>query len=70
MTLNCSSDANPAANYTWAKVNTGDAQQDMNQGQQRVFNNIQSSDSGQYRCDAQNKFGTKSDFISIDVKCE
>ncbi|KAG7258991.1 hypothetical protein CRUP_017020 [Coryphaenoides rupestris] len=70
VTLNCSSDANPAAQYTWFKVNTSHSSRDMNQGQHLVFKHIQSSDSGQYLCVAQNKLGSTSESISINVKCE
>ncbi|CAL8328375.1 unnamed protein product, partial [Merluccius merluccius] len=70
VTLSCSSDANPAANYTWFKVNTDHSSRDMNHGQQLVFGAILSSDSGQYLCKAQNELGTTSDSISINVKCE
>ncbi|KAK0142934.1 Basement membrane-specific heparan sulfate proteoglycan core protein [Merluccius polli] len=68
VTLSCSSDANPAANYTWFKVNTDHSPRDLNQGQQLVFGPIMSSDSGQYLCNAKNELGTKSDSISINVK--
>uniref|UniRef100_A0A8C2XMV1 Ig-like domain-containing protein n=1 Tax=Cyclopterus lumpus TaxID=8103 RepID=A0A8C2XMV1_CYCLU len=66
VTLNCSSDANPAASYTWYKKN-----QPRPHGEepQLVFSSIQSSDSGQYLCEAENHLGKKrSEFISIDVK--
>ncbi|KAK0151490.1 B-cell receptor CD22 [Merluccius polli] len=68
VTLSCSSDANPAANYTWFKDNTDDSSRYMNQGQQLVFGHIKSSDSGKYLCEAQNELGTKSASISINVK--
>ncbi|KAK0143840.1 Hemicentin-1 [Merluccius polli] len=68
VTLSCSSDANPAANYTWFKDNTDNSSRDMNQGQQLVFGHIKSSDSGKYLCEAKNEFGTKSASISINVK--
>ncbi|KAK0146431.1 B-cell receptor CD22 [Merluccius polli] len=68
VTLSCSSDANPAANYTWFKVNTDHSSRDMIQGQQLVFGAILSSDSGQYLCKAKNELGTTSDSISINVK--
>ncbi|KAK0132974.1 B-cell receptor CD22 [Merluccius polli] len=68
VTLSCSSDANPAANYTWFKVNTDHSPRDLNQGQQLVFGPIMSSDSGQYLCKAKNELGTTSDSISINVK--
>ncbi|CAL8238169.1 unnamed protein product, partial [Lota lota] len=68
VTLSCSSDANPAANYTWFKVNTGNSSRVKSQGQQVVFDHIQSSNTGQYLCEAKNEKGTTSESISIDVK--
>ncbi|CAL8291852.1 unnamed protein product [Gadus morhua 'NCC'] len=68
VTLNCSSDANPAANYTWFKVNRDGSSRNMNQGQQLIFKHILSSESGQFRCDTQNKLGERSLSISINVK--
>uniref|UniRef100_A0AAQ4RA46 Ig-like domain-containing protein n=1 Tax=Gasterosteus aculeatus aculeatus TaxID=481459 RepID=A0AAQ4RA46_GASAC len=69
VTLTCSTDANPAANYTWYK---GDGTSDphlLSEEPQLVFSSIQSSDSGRYSCTAENQLGRKtSDFISIDVK--
>ncbi|KAK0138188.1 Sialic acid-binding Ig-like lectin 13 [Merluccius polli] len=59
VTLSCSSDANPAANYTWFKDNTDDSSRYMNQGQQLVFDRIKSSDSGKYLCEAKNEFGDR-----------
>ena len=82
VTLNCSSDANPAAKYTWYKedprAHLSSFQKDGNQKlhpltnkTQLVLSSIQSSDSGQYFCRAKNKLGKKrSTNISIDVKCE
>ncbi|CAL8294260.1 unnamed protein product [Lota lota] len=68
VTLSCSSDANPAAKYTWFKVNTDGSSRVMNQGQQLVFRNILSSNSGQYLCEARNELGTKKELITINVK--
>ncbi|XP_034543305.1 junctional adhesion molecule A-like [Notolabrus celidotus] len=69
VTLNCSSDANPAANYTWYKKNgTPDLHLSSSEAQ-LVFSAIQSSDSGQYYCEAENSLGkATSESISIDVK--
>ncbi|KAI4794929.1 hypothetical protein KUCAC02_031723 [Chaenocephalus aceratus] len=64
VTLNCSSDANPAANYTWYKRN----QQLRIETSQLVFNSINSSASGQYFCTAENKLGRISKSFFIDVK--
>ncbi|KAK2813257.1 hypothetical protein Q5P01_000860 [Channa striata] len=60
VTLTCSSDSNPAANYTWYKKN----QTEINKEPQLVFRSIQSSDSGQYYCTAENELGrrTSEDF--------
>ncbi|XP_030236016.1 B-cell receptor CD22-like isoform X3 [Gadus morhua] len=66
--LTCTSEANPVAKYTWTKVTTGHPPGHSVQGQQLSFNTIQSSDSGQYLCKAENDLGTKSSPISIDVK--
>nr|XP_046234641.1 titin-like [Scatophagus argus] len=65
VTLSCSSDANPAANYTWYKTNGNG----VSFKSQLVFSSIQSSDSGQYYCTAENELGrTTSESISVDVK--
>ncbi|CAL8399028.1 unnamed protein product [Arctogadus glacialis] len=68
VTLSCSSDANPAATYTWFRVNTGRSPRKKNQGPQLVFNDILSSDSGKYRCEAQNTIGKRYVDKTIDVK--
>uniref|UniRef100_A0A668RE90 B-cell receptor CD22 n=1 Tax=Oreochromis aureus TaxID=47969 RepID=A0A668RE90_OREAU len=66
VTLTCSSDANPAANYTWYKE---DGHKRLSEDSQLVFSSIQSSDSGQYYCRAENKLGMKrSGSKLIDVK--
>uniref|UniRef100_A0A667WHX2 Ig-like domain-containing protein n=1 Tax=Myripristis murdjan TaxID=586833 RepID=A0A667WHX2_9TELE len=69
VTLTCSSDANPAANYTWYKKNGNPDQEAFRTGAQLDFVSIQSSDSGEFYCTAQNKLGEKTfDSTSIDVK--
>ncbi|XP_068560450.1 B-cell receptor CD22-like isoform X1 [Cebidichthys violaceus] len=66
VTLTCSSDANPAANYTWYKENQT---RPLSEEPHLVFSSIQSSDSGQYYCRAENLMGRKrSESIFIDVK--
>ncbi|XP_030599981.1 B-cell receptor CD22-like [Archocentrus centrarchus] len=66
VTLTCSSDANPAANYTWYKE---DGHKPLSEDSQLVFSSIQSSDSGQYYCTAVNKLGMKkSGYKRINVK--
>uniref|UniRef100_A0A3Q4NBE1 Ig-like domain-containing protein n=1 Tax=Neolamprologus brichardi TaxID=32507 RepID=A0A3Q4NBE1_NEOBR len=65
VTLTCSSDANPAAKYTWYKGNNN---KPLSVDTQLVFTSIQRSESGQYRCRAYNRVGATSDTISIHVK--
>ncbi|XP_041640770.1 sialoadhesin-like [Cheilinus undulatus] len=67
--LTCSSDANPAAYYTWyRKYGAGDLQF-FRAGPQLSFSSIQPSDSGQYDCSAENELGRRtSELVSISVK--
>ncbi|XP_036804956.1 hemicentin-2-like isoform X2 [Oncorhynchus mykiss] len=69
VTLTCSSDANPPVqSYTWWYKKNGDDYQSMT-GPQHVFNQIQSSDTGEYYCVSQNEMGTdRSRTINMDVK--
>uniref|UniRef100_A0A3P9LD93 B-cell receptor CD22 n=1 Tax=Oryzias latipes TaxID=8090 RepID=A0A3P9LD93_ORYLA len=65
VTLTCSSDANPAANFTWFKERNSKV---LSVGPQFVFSSIQSTHSGEYYCKAENQLGLKrSDFI-LEVK--
>ncbi|XP_047189920.1 B-cell receptor CD22-like isoform X2 [Scophthalmus maximus] len=68
VTLTCSSDAQPAANYTWYKKNEREEFQLLLEGTQFVFSSIQSSDSGVYHCTAENELGRNSTDIIIAVK--
>ncbi|XP_069023420.1 B-cell receptor CD22-like [Embiotoca jacksoni] len=62
--LTCSSDANPAANYTWYKEQT-----QLSKEPQLVFRSIQSDQSGKYYCTAENELGKKtSENILLQVK--
>ena len=71
VTLTCSSDANPPVqSYTWWYNKNGGDNKSMT-GPQHVFNQIQSSDTGEYYCEAWNGMKTgRSESINIDVKCE
>uniref|UniRef100_A0A3Q3L6H6 B-cell receptor CD22 n=1 Tax=Mastacembelus armatus TaxID=205130 RepID=A0A3Q3L6H6_9TELE len=69
VTLTCSSDANPAANYTWYKKHGNPSLQPASK--QFNFRSIQSSDSGEYYCTAENDLGRRtSGSIFINVTCE
>uniref|UniRef100_A0A3B3U5Z1 Ig-like domain-containing protein n=1 Tax=Poecilia latipinna TaxID=48699 RepID=A0A3B3U5Z1_9TELE len=64
--LTCSSDANPAATYTWYKKDTSGP---ISKGSQLVFKSVQSSDSGKYFCAAENVLKRMtSGSILIDVE--
>uniref|UniRef100_A0A8C5CSY4 Ig-like domain-containing protein n=1 Tax=Gadus morhua TaxID=8049 RepID=A0A8C5CSY4_GADMO len=68
VTLSCSSDANPAANYTWFKDN-----QPLPWEPSRPYtlDSVSSKDRGTYRCQAENQYGyLGSNSVFIDVLCE
>ncbi|XP_063739714.1 B-cell receptor CD22-like isoform X2 [Eleginops maclovinus] len=68
VTLTCSSDANPAANYIWWKDKNVQLSF-VNKGPRLLFSSILSSESGEYYCRALNLLGsTRSESIFIDVK--
>ncbi|XP_038567874.1 B-cell receptor CD22-like [Micropterus salmoides] len=64
VTLTCSSDANPAAKYTWYKKK----KTLLSKEPQLVFSSIQSSDSGEYYCAVKNEGRKTSGLVSINVK--
>ncbi|XP_033985942.1 B-cell receptor CD22-like [Trematomus bernacchii] len=69
VTLTCSNDENPTANYTWYKEDGSSYLPPLNEKPRLIFSSIQSSDSGQYYCTAENLLGsTRSESIFIDVK--
>ncbi|XP_067355823.1 B-cell receptor CD22-like [Channa argus] len=66
--LTCSSDANPAANYTWFKKN-GNPDLQLISKQQLVFSSILSSDAGHYYCTAENELGRRtSEYKFVNVE--
>ncbi|XP_034430005.1 B-cell receptor CD22-like [Hippoglossus hippoglossus] len=66
VTLTCSSDANPAAHYTWSKEN-----RTLLQGPEGVYrlSSISSGDSGVYSCKSENQYGRiNSTSLHLDVQ--
>ncbi|XP_034556031.1 uncharacterized protein LOC117824603 [Notolabrus celidotus] len=69
VTLTCSSDANPEANYAWYKKNGDQDVQPLSNTSQLVFSSFQSSDSGEYYCVAENVLGKRtSKLLFVDMK--
>uniref|UniRef100_A0A3Q2FF17 Ig-like domain-containing protein n=1 Tax=Cyprinodon variegatus TaxID=28743 RepID=A0A3Q2FF17_CYPVA len=69
VTLRCSSEANPPANYTWYKKTQTSTLQPLIRASEFLLNNIQSSDSGEYYCEAENQLGKRrSTNLNVDVK--
>ena len=67
VTLSCSSDANPAANYTWFKEHEDSVRES---GQNYTITNITSEHGGNYYCQAHNAIGlTYSTFLFIKGNC-
>ncbi|KAI9529145.1 hypothetical protein NQZ68_013452 [Dissostichus eleginoides] len=64
VTLTCSSDANPAANYTWYKEN-----EDSPKASGQIFNitDFRAEHSGSYSCGAQNKLGRSNSTLTLIV---
>ncbi|XP_060927950.1 B-cell receptor CD22-like [Limanda limanda] len=67
VTLTCSSDANPAAKYTWYKRSRNKQVQPLSEETQFVLSSIRWSDSGEYYCTAENELGRSSANIFITV---
>ncbi|XP_048011350.1 B-cell receptor CD22-like isoform X2 [Megalobrama amblycephala] len=67
VTLNCSSDSNPPAlNFSWFKENESSA---VGSGQSFSISSFNSSFSGRFYCEAQNKYGSqRSASVSLTVK--
>nr|XP_021333824.1 B-cell receptor CD22-like [Danio rerio] len=64
VTLNCSSNSNPPANFSWFKGNKS-----LNSGRIFSISKISSDDSGEYKCRARNVHGEKySDPVTLDVQ--
>ncbi|XP_029905518.1 sialoadhesin-like [Myripristis murdjan] len=63
-TLTCSSDANPAATYTWYKKNETSLKA---LGQTFTITNITSEHSGEYYCEVQNRRGRHNSTLQLTV---
>uniref|UniRef100_A0A4W6EEW3 B-cell receptor CD22 n=1 Tax=Lates calcarifer TaxID=8187 RepID=A0A4W6EEW3_LATCA len=64
MTLTCSSDANPAANYTWYKENEDSPKAS---GQIFTITDFRAEHSGNYYCEAQNERGRQNSTLHLSV---
>ncbi|KAF4114932.1 hypothetical protein G5714_005155 [Onychostoma macrolepis] len=67
VTLSCSSDANPAVNYTWYR-DTEDLLKPVQTGPNLTINNTDPTHSGRYYCRAENKHGTQNTSVLLDVQ--
>uniref|UniRef100_A0A8C1P0I7 Ig-like domain-containing protein n=1 Tax=Cyprinus carpio TaxID=7962 RepID=A0A8C1P0I7_CYPCA len=69
VTLSCSSDANPAVNYTWYR----DTERPLNPvqtGPNLTINNTDPTHSGRYYCTAENKHGTQNSSVLLYVQIQ
>uniref|UniRef100_A0A7N6C444 Ig-like domain-containing protein n=1 Tax=Anabas testudineus TaxID=64144 RepID=A0A7N6C444_ANATE len=64
VTLTCSSDANPAANYTWYKENE---ESPKASGQIFTITDIRAEHSGNYYCEVQNSLGRHTNTLHLTV---
>ncbi|XP_063739744.1 Fc receptor-like protein 5 isoform X2 [Eleginops maclovinus] len=67
VTLTCSSDANPAANYIWYKENEDSSKAS---GQIFTITDFRAEHSGSYSCEAQNKLGRSNSTLYLTVVVE
>ena len=64
VTLNCSGDANPPANYTWYKENEDSPKAS---GQIFTITDVRPEHSGNYSCEAQNRRGRHNSTLYLTV---
>ncbi|XP_058628391.1 Schwann cell myelin protein-like [Onychostoma macrolepis] len=67
LTLSCSSDANPAVNYTWYR-DTEELLKPVQTGPDLIINNTDPTHRGRYYCRAENKHGTQNTSVLLDVQ--
>ncbi|XP_052452656.1 sialic acid-binding Ig-like lectin 12 isoform X1 [Carassius gibelio] len=68
VTLICSSDANPAVNYTWSRESEGQLKQ-LQTGDTLTFNRTDPTHRGWYHCTAQNQHGSQNSSVMLDIQC-
>ena len=69
VTLSCSSDANPAADYTWFKEHEDSVEES---GENYTISNITSELGGNYYCEARNAVGLQNStlwFLNVTGNC-
>ncbi|XP_026064809.1 B-cell receptor CD22-like [Carassius auratus] len=67
VTLTCSSEANPAVNYTWSRESEGQMKQ-LQTGDTLTFGRIDLKQRGWYHCTAQNQHGTQNSSVMLDIQ--
>ncbi|XP_058628172.1 myelin-associated glycoprotein-like [Onychostoma macrolepis] len=67
VTLICSSDANPAVNYTWSRESEGQLEQ-LQTGDTLTFNRTDPTHRGWYHCTAQNQHGAQNSSVKLDIQ--
>ncbi|XP_026087747.1 sialic acid-binding Ig-like lectin 5 [Carassius auratus] len=67
VTLICSSDANPAANYTWSRESEGQLKQ-LQTVDTLTFNRTDPTHRGWYHCTAQNQHGHHNSSVMLDIQ--
>ncbi|XP_052400923.1 B-cell receptor CD22-like isoform X5 [Carassius gibelio] len=67
VTLICSSDANPAVNYTWSRESEGQMKQ-LQAGDTLTFNRTDPTHRGWYHCTAQNQHGSQNSSVMLDIQ--
>ncbi|XP_066523488.1 sialic acid-binding Ig-like lectin 5 [Hoplias malabaricus] len=66
VSLSCSSDGNPAVNYTWFRENG----EQIETGPTFSITETNDTHSGLYYCRAQNKHGSQNSSVQLEVQCE
>lgn len=67
VTLSCSSESNPVANFTWYKLTGEGPGTTVGSGQYLTFENVTTEDNGRYTCEAQNYYGKDQHTVLMDI---